>query len=245
MRAVAPSNEHQADWLLDRLEEAAGRTLAGCRVALLGLTFKAGTDDLRESPALRIAERLVARGANGRVFDPVATEEGAAQLAAAGHDVEVSPVRGVRLRPRRRGHRGHRVAGVPAPRLGGDRRVRCAAAWWPMRATWWMSMPPPGRDCASSCLGVASPPRRPPRPPPPVGRHRPPPPRRPPPRRPVDWVDERVSGPRSRPPRWRRYANRWCAPACCRPRVFHDAAVLASRRQPVHSAWLASVASRT
>ena len=91
MRAVAPSNEHQADWLLDRLEVAAGKTLSGCRVALLGLTFKAGTDDLRESPALRIAERLVARGATVVVFDPVATVEGAAQLAAAGTAVQTSP----------------------------------------------------------------------------------------------------------------------------------------------------------
>ena len=94
MRAVAPSNEHQADWLLDRLEVAAGKTLSGCRVALLGLTFKAGTDDLRESPALRIAERLVARGAIVVVFDPVATVEGAAQLAAAGTAVQTSPSAG-------------------------------------------------------------------------------------------------------------------------------------------------------
>lgn len=84
MRAITPSNEHQADWLIDRLERAAGRTVAGWQVALLGLTFKAGTDDLRESPALRVAERLVRRGARVRAFDPIATREGVAQLAQAG-----------------------------------------------------------------------------------------------------------------------------------------------------------------
>ena len=91
MRAVAPSNEHQADWLLDRLEVAAGQALGGLRVAVLGLTFKAGTDDLRESPALRLAQRLVARGASVAAYDPVATTEGVAQLAAAGTVVRASP----------------------------------------------------------------------------------------------------------------------------------------------------------
>ena len=89
MRAITPSNEHQADWLIDRLEEAAGVPIAGRRVALLGLTFKAGTDDLRESPALRVAQRLVERGAVVHAFDPIATTQGVAQLGAAG--VRVTP----------------------------------------------------------------------------------------------------------------------------------------------------------
>jgi UDPglucose 6-dehydrogenase len=83
-RAISPSNEGQADWLIDRLEGAAGQGVAGRRVGLLGLTFKAGTDDLRESPALRVARRLVERGATVCAFDPVATEAGIAMLADAG-----------------------------------------------------------------------------------------------------------------------------------------------------------------
>jgi UDPglucose 6-dehydrogenase len=45
--------------------------LKGRRIALLGLTFKPGTDDLRDSPALDIARRLMAAGAMVSAFDPV------------------------------------------------------------------------------------------------------------------------------------------------------------------------------
>ena len=91
MEAIAPSNAEQADWLIDGLEAAAGRRVGGMRIALLGLTFKAGTDDLRESPALRIAARLAARGVRVRVFDPVATERGVAHLAAEGVTASACP----------------------------------------------------------------------------------------------------------------------------------------------------------
>lgn len=86
--SVDVSNMGQADWVIDGLEQARGSALAGARVAVLGLTFKANTDDLRESPALRLADRLVARGAQVVAFDPVATDRGVAQLAAAGVSVD-------------------------------------------------------------------------------------------------------------------------------------------------------------
>lgn len=89
--SVDVSNLGQADWIIDGLERARGGSLSGARVAVLGLTFKANTDDLRESPALRLAERLVARGAQVVTFDPVATERGVAQLAAAGVTVDGAP----------------------------------------------------------------------------------------------------------------------------------------------------------
>ena len=83
LAAIWPSNVSQADWLLDGLERAAGRALAGMRVALLGLTFKAGTDDLRESPALRLGAALLARGATLAAFDPVSLAAGVALLTGA------------------------------------------------------------------------------------------------------------------------------------------------------------------
>jgi UDPglucose 6-dehydrogenase len=88
--SVDVSNMGQADWLIDGLERTRGASVAGARVAVLGLTFKANTDDLRESPALRLAERLVARGARVVAFDPVATDRGVAQLAAVGVATEAA-----------------------------------------------------------------------------------------------------------------------------------------------------------
>ena len=41
---------------------------------MLGLTFKAGTDDMRDSPSIEIVGRLVEAGANVKAYDPVATD---------------------------------------------------------------------------------------------------------------------------------------------------------------------------
>jgi UDPglucose 6-dehydrogenase len=80
MDAIWPSNISQADWLIDGLERAAGGPVKGMRVALLGLTFKAGTDDLRESPAIRLGAALLTRGAEVAAFDPVSLDAGVAML---------------------------------------------------------------------------------------------------------------------------------------------------------------------
>lgn len=86
--SVDVSNMGQADWVIDGLERARGESVSGARVAVLGLTFKANTDDLRESPAVRLVERLVARGAQVVGFDPVATQRAVAQLAGSGIHLE-------------------------------------------------------------------------------------------------------------------------------------------------------------
>jgi UDPglucose 6-dehydrogenase len=88
--AITDSNEAQADWLIDCFERESGEAVDGRRVALLGLTFKAGTDDLRDSPALRLAARLVQRGARVAAYDPAATDAGRALLFDAGTNVEGS-----------------------------------------------------------------------------------------------------------------------------------------------------------
>jgi len=49
--------------------------LAGVRVTVLGLAFKPGTDDMRESPAIPVVRELVERGARVRAFDPIAEHE--------------------------------------------------------------------------------------------------------------------------------------------------------------------------
>ena len=50
-------------------------SLVGKQIALLGLAFKAHTDDMREASSLVLAARLQADGANVRAYDPIAEEE--------------------------------------------------------------------------------------------------------------------------------------------------------------------------
>jgi UDPglucose 6-dehydrogenase len=76
MRGVIDVNDEQLERMVSKISEAAGRTdgdLVGVTVGALGLTFKAGTDDLRESPALAIIEELRAKGAEVQAFDPTTT----------------------------------------------------------------------------------------------------------------------------------------------------------------------------
>ena len=66
---------------------AAGGSLDGAVVAAWGLTFKASTDDLRDSPALAVIRRLNARGAFVRAFDPTGPDRSSPQFD--GLDLEV------------------------------------------------------------------------------------------------------------------------------------------------------------
>jgi UDPglucose 6-dehydrogenase len=75
LQATTVSNDQAQDRVADKVRAAAGGSLDGVAVALFGLTFKAGTDDLRDSPALAIASRLAAEGAVLRGFDPAVTSD--------------------------------------------------------------------------------------------------------------------------------------------------------------------------
>jgi UDPglucose 6-dehydrogenase len=70
LRGVIEVNDIQLQRMVDKIHSAAGGSVAGKTVAVWGLTFKAGTDDRRESPAVAIVERLVAQGAIVRAYDP-------------------------------------------------------------------------------------------------------------------------------------------------------------------------------
>ncbi len=63
-------NRHQFERVVDKVRQVAGGPLDGRTIAAWGLTFKAGTDDLRDSPAIEIARQLVAEGAKVRAYDP-------------------------------------------------------------------------------------------------------------------------------------------------------------------------------
>jgi UDPglucose 6-dehydrogenase len=71
LNAVIEVNDLQRRRAANRLKEALGG-LSGKTVALLGLTFKANTDDMREAPSTVIAARLLAEGATVRCWDPMA-----------------------------------------------------------------------------------------------------------------------------------------------------------------------------
>ncbi len=70
LRGVIAVNDEQFARVVQKVVDAAGGSLEGVRIGALGITFKAGTDDIRESPALEIIQRLVERGAIVRAYDP-------------------------------------------------------------------------------------------------------------------------------------------------------------------------------
>ena len=68
MRGVVAVNDEQFDRIVRKVGSVT--PLKGSTIGLLGLAFKAGTDDIRESPALAVARRLIAAGATVRGYDP-------------------------------------------------------------------------------------------------------------------------------------------------------------------------------
>ncbi len=74
LKTVIQVNKEQPEQVLQYLNKHFP-DLAKVRVAVLGLAFKPGTDDMRESPAIPIVEQLIAAGAEVTAYDPVAQEE--------------------------------------------------------------------------------------------------------------------------------------------------------------------------
>lgn len=75
VEAVVRVNERQRLYALDKIVAACEGELSGRTVALLGLSFKPETDDIREAPALDIIRGLLDRGAKVRAYDPEAMAE--------------------------------------------------------------------------------------------------------------------------------------------------------------------------
>lgn len=83
--AVLETNRIQPQRMITMLQEQVG-AIEGKRVAVLGIAFKPGTDDVRESPALAIIDSLVRAGAQVVAHDPIAIETGRKGLADFGVD---------------------------------------------------------------------------------------------------------------------------------------------------------------
>ena len=64
LNAILPSNDQQLDRAFQLVADAGAR-----RVGVLGLAFKAGTDDLRESPMVEVVERLIGKGYDVSIYD--------------------------------------------------------------------------------------------------------------------------------------------------------------------------------
>ncbi len=75
LRGVIAVNDEQFEQVVSRIRRLAGCPLEEATVAVWGLTFKAGTDDLRESPAIEVIRRLLDGGARVQAFDPTVTTE--------------------------------------------------------------------------------------------------------------------------------------------------------------------------
>lgn len=83
LTAVEARNATQKRVLFDKIAAHFGKGLRGSTIALWGLAFKPGTDDMREAPSLTLIEALVDAGAHIRAYDPVAMETARAAMPAA------------------------------------------------------------------------------------------------------------------------------------------------------------------
>jgi UDPglucose 6-dehydrogenase len=74
---IERTNDHQKTVLVQKVKDyfkAAGKSLKGAKLAVWGLAFKAGTDDMREAPSITIIHELLKEGAKIHASDPVASE---------------------------------------------------------------------------------------------------------------------------------------------------------------------------
>jgi UDPglucose 6-dehydrogenase len=77
---VMAVNDHTKRRMIEKIVDLCGGSVAGQVIAVLGVTFKPETDDMREAPSLTIVPALVGNGAIVRVVDPHGRKEGEALL---------------------------------------------------------------------------------------------------------------------------------------------------------------------
>lgn len=82
MQAVQATNDSMPGYIVEKLANALDGDLRGVSVTVLGLSFKAGTSDVRRSPGIAIANTLADFGAEVTVYDPHSNSEAAGELGA-------------------------------------------------------------------------------------------------------------------------------------------------------------------
>lgn len=89
VETVIDVNDRRKKAMADKVIKACGGDVRGKTIAVLGLTFKPNTDDMREAPSLDIIPALQAAGAKVRAFDPAGVEE--AEQLLSGVDFSTGP----------------------------------------------------------------------------------------------------------------------------------------------------------
>ncbi len=85
IQSVVAVNDARKESMVARVAAACGGDVKGLRIAVLGLAFKPGTDDMREAPSLPLIRGLVSRGAFVCAFDPEAMDQARPLLPADTH----------------------------------------------------------------------------------------------------------------------------------------------------------------
>jgi UDPglucose 6-dehydrogenase len=80
VETVLRANDHHKGMMVEKVRTALGGTLQGKTLGVLGLAFKANTDDMRDAPSLTILPQLIAEGAIVKAYDPEASANAAPLL---------------------------------------------------------------------------------------------------------------------------------------------------------------------
>ena len=80
VEAVMRVNDAVKRRMVEKIVDLCGGSVNGCRIVVLGVTFKPNTDDMREAPSLTVVPALVGAGADVRVVDPQGRKEGTTLL---------------------------------------------------------------------------------------------------------------------------------------------------------------------
>ena len=89
VEAVVRANDRHKNAMVEKIRTTLGGSLSKKKIAVLGLAFKANTDDMRDAPALTILPALIAYGAEIKAYDPIAEEQARKFLPDIGYAASV------------------------------------------------------------------------------------------------------------------------------------------------------------